>query len=218
MNMDTSTHCTFPLSHTNAGLIVNGYWILPRCTLLLHTLAAHSCHTLQTCLGDCHARFLLAWEDGVMLGDDGWSTDYEKVRSCHCMLLIIGYCSLYHCMLLIIGHSLLTKICSCVFFVLLHASYSAAYRRPTRPRRVQCRKQNADPCVREQDQGRIHLLRHDDRRGQWRNLLGWCLPSTRPTATHATANAADAADATATANTANFAVPKQRATRHKLWR
>jgi len=36
----------------------------------------------QTCTGDCHARFLLAWEEGVMLGDTGWSTDFEKVRVC----------------------------------------------------------------------------------------------------------------------------------------
>lgn len=31
-----------------------------------------------SCLGDCHARFLLSWEEGAMLGSNGWHADYEQ--------------------------------------------------------------------------------------------------------------------------------------------
>lgn len=32
----------------------------------------------SNCTGDCHARFLLAVEEGVMLGAEGWSDDYDR--------------------------------------------------------------------------------------------------------------------------------------------
>ena len=32
----------------------------------------------SNCTGDCHARFLLAVEEGVMLGAEGWDEAYDK--------------------------------------------------------------------------------------------------------------------------------------------
>ena len=34
----------------------------------------------SNCTGDCHARFLLAVEEGVMLGAEGWDEAYDKPR------------------------------------------------------------------------------------------------------------------------------------------